>query len=425
MIKIGMMIGDRYEILEKIGTGGMSDVYKAKCHKLNRYVAIKVLKQEFSENANFVSKFRIEAQAAAGLMHPNIVNVYDVGEENGIYYIVMELVEGITLKKYIEKKARLSYKEAVSIAIQVSMGIEAAHNNHIIHRDIKPQNIMLLADSTIKVMDFGIARFSRSENQTMTDKAIGSVHYISPEQAKGDTTDAKADIYSVGVMMYEMLSGKLPFESDSPVSVAIKQIADTATPLRELNPAVPEALAAMSPAELKDALAQPSQTNDANVAGKLILDYRWRYYGLVTQKQAEKFVEGTRVEISFPNVSAESVPATVVNVTVDEENGTAKVELLCDYINETVVTLEHEKADITFATYEGIRIDRQALHIVEGQNCVFVKYGNLVYQKNITILFENEDYILVPSKTTTGENEVKLFDEIVVRGTDLYDGKIL
>ncbi len=187
----------------------------------------------------------------------------------------------------------------------------------------------------------------------------------------------------------------------------------------------PEALATMSPAELKDALAQPSQTNDANVAGKLILDYRWRYYGLVTQKQAEKFVEGTRVEISFPNVSAESVPATVVNVTVDEENGTAKVELLCDYINETVVTLEHEKADITFATYEGIRIDRQALHIVEGQNCVFVKYGNLVYQKNITILFENEDYILVPSKTTTGENEVKLFDEIVVRGTDLYDGKIL
>ena len=142
MIKIGMMIGDRYEILEKIGTGGMSDVYKAKCHKLNRFVAIKVLKQEFSENANFVSKFRTEAQAAAGLMHPNIVNVYDVGEEDDIYYIVMELVEGITLKKYIEKKARLSFKEAVSIAIQVSMGIEAAHNNHIIHRDIKPQNIV-------------------------------------------------------------------------------------------------------------------------------------------------------------------------------------------------------------------------------------------------------------------------------------------
>ena len=151
MIKIGMLIGDRYEILEKIGTGGMSDVYKAKCHKLNRFVAVKVLKQEFGENENFVSKFKVEAQAAAGLMHPNIVNVYDVGNENGINYIVMELVEGITLKKYIEKKARLSVKEAISIAIQVSMGIEAAHNNHIIHRDIKPQNIIISKDGKVKV----------------------------------------------------------------------------------------------------------------------------------------------------------------------------------------------------------------------------------------------------------------------------------
>ena len=204
MIKIGMMIGDRYEILEKIGTGGMSDVYKAKCHKLNRYVAIKVLKQEFSENANFVSKFRIEAQAAAGLMHPNIVNVYDVGEENGIYYIVMELVEGITLKKYIEKKARLSYKEAVSIAIQVSMGIEAAHNNHIIHRDIKPQNIIISKDGKVKVTDFGIAKAATSN--TITSNVMGSVHYTSPEQARGGYSDEKSDIYSLGITMFEMLT---------------------------------------------------------------------------------------------------------------------------------------------------------------------------------------------------------------------------
>jgi len=195
--------GDRYEILEKIGTGGMSDVYKAKCHKLNRYVAIKVLKQEFSENANFVSKFRIEAQAAAGLMHPNIVNVYDVGEENGIYYIVMELVEGITLKKYIEKKARLSYKEAVSIAIQVSMGIEAAHNNHIIHRDIKPQNIIISKDGKVKVTDFGIAKAATSN--TITSNVMGSVHYTSPEQARGGYSDEKSDIYSLGITMFEML----------------------------------------------------------------------------------------------------------------------------------------------------------------------------------------------------------------------------
>lgn len=222
MIKIGMMIGDRYEILEKIGTGGMSDVYKAKCHKLNRFVAVKVLKQEFSENANFVSKFRIEAQAAAGLMHPNIVNVYDVGEEHGIYYIVMELVEGITLKKYIEKKARLSYKEAVSIAIQVCMGIEAAHNNHIIHRDIKPQNIIISKDGKVKVTDFGIAKAATSN--TITSNVMGSVHYTSPEQARGGYSDEKSDIYSMGITLFEMLTGRVPFNGETTVAIAIKHI---------------------------------------------------------------------------------------------------------------------------------------------------------------------------------------------------------
>lgn len=222
MIKIGMIIGDRYEILEKIGTGGMSDVYKAKCHKLNRFVAVKVLKQEFSENANFVSKFRIEAQAAAGLMHPNIVNVYDVGEENGIHYIVMELVEGITLKKYIEKKARLSYKEAVSIAIQVGMGIGAAHNNHIIHRDIKPQNIIISKDGKVKVTDFGIAKAATSN--TITSNVMGSVHYTSPEQARGGYSDEKSDIYSLGITLFEMLTGRVPFNGETTVAIAIKHI---------------------------------------------------------------------------------------------------------------------------------------------------------------------------------------------------------
>lgn len=222
MVKIGMMIGDRYEILEKIGTGGMSDVYKAKCHKLNRHVAVKVLKQEFSENANFVSKFRIEAQAAAGLMHSNIVNVYDVGEEGEIYYIVMELVEGITLKKYIEKKARLSYKEAVSIAIQVSMGIEAAHNNHIIHRDIKPQNIIISKDGKVKVTDFGIAKAATSN--TITSNVMGSVHYTSPEQARGGYSDEKSDIYSMGITLFEMLTGRVPFNGETTVAIAIKHI---------------------------------------------------------------------------------------------------------------------------------------------------------------------------------------------------------
>ena len=240
MIKIGMMIGDRYEILEKIGTGGMSDVYKAKCHKLNRYVAVKILKQEFSENANFVSKFRIEAQAAAGLMHPNIVNVYDVGEENGIYYIVMELVEGITLKKYIEKKARLSYKEAVSIAIQVCMGIEAAHNNHIIHRDIKPQNIIISKDGKVKVTDFGIAKAATSN--TITSNVMGSVHYTSPEQARGGYSDEKSDIYSLGITLFEMLTGRVPFNGETTVAIAIKHIQEEMPSPKEYVPEVPNSV---------------------------------------------------------------------------------------------------------------------------------------------------------------------------------------
>ena len=243
MIKLGMMIGDRYEILEKIGTGGMSDVYKAKCHKLNRNVAVKVLKQEFSENANFVSKFRIEAQAAAGLMHPNIVNVYDVGEESGIYYIVMELVEGITLKKYIEKKARLSYKEAISIAIQVCMGIEAAHNNHIIHRDIKPQNIIISKDGKVKVTDFGIAKAATSN--TITSNVMGSVHYTSPEQARGGYSDEKSDIYSLGISLFEMLTGRVPFNGETTVAIAIKHIQEELPSPREYVSEIPEAAEAI------------------------------------------------------------------------------------------------------------------------------------------------------------------------------------
>lgn len=237
MIKLGMVIGDRYEMLEKIGTGGMSDVYKAKDQKLNRFVAVKILKQEFSENRNFVSKFRVEAQAAAGLMHPNIVNVYDVGEEDNIHYIVMELVEGITLKKYIEKKVRLTTKEAISIAIQVAMGIEAAHNNHIIHRDIKPQNIIISKEGKVKVTDFGIAKAASSN--TITSNVMGSVHYTSPEQARGGFSDEKSDIYSMGITLFEMITGRVPFNGDTTVSVAIKHIQDPMPTPREFVPEIP------------------------------------------------------------------------------------------------------------------------------------------------------------------------------------------
>lgn len=222
MLRKGMFISDRYEIIDKVGSGGMSDVYKAKCHKLNRFVAIKVLKSEFSEDKNFVAKFKVEAQSAAGLSHPNIVNVFDVGEDEGIHYIVMELIEGITLKKYIERKQKLPFKEAVSILIQVAQGIEAAHNNHIIHRDIKPQNIIISKEGKVKVTDFGIAR--AVSTNTITSNAMGSVHYISPEQAKGGFIDEKSDIYSLGITFYEMLTGRVPFEGDSTVSIALQHV---------------------------------------------------------------------------------------------------------------------------------------------------------------------------------------------------------
>ena len=237
MVKIGMVIGDRYEVLEKIGTGGMSDVYKAKDHKLNRLVAVKVLKQEFSENENFVSKFRVEAQSTAGLLHPNTVNVYDVGDEDGINYIVMELVDGITLKKYIEKKSRLSVKEAVSIAIQVAMGLEAAHNNGIIHRDIKPQNIMISKEGKVKVTDFGIAKAATSN--TITSNVMGSVHYTSPEQARGGYSDAKSDIYSLGITLFEMLTGRVPFNGDTTVAIAIKHIQEELPSPADYNEEIP------------------------------------------------------------------------------------------------------------------------------------------------------------------------------------------
>lgn len=240
MVKGGIILGKRYEVLSKIGAGGMADVYKGRDTILDRYVAIKVLKKEYWEDENFVRKFRSEAQAAAGLLNPNIVNVYDVGEDRGLYYMVMELVEGITLKEYIERKGRLSHKEVISIAIQMCNGIGAAHAADIIHRDIKPQNIMISRDGKVKVTDFGIAKATTSN--TISTNAMGSVHYTSPEQARGGFSDAKSDIYSIGITLFEMVTGEVPFNGDSTVSVAIKHLQEEITPPSELVPDIPYSL---------------------------------------------------------------------------------------------------------------------------------------------------------------------------------------
>ena len=240
MVRLGMFLGDRYEILEKIGSGGMSEVYRARDHRLNRDVAIKVLKQEFNSDRSFIGKFRTEAHAAACLSHPNIVHVFDVGEEADIHYIVMELVEGITLTTYISRKGKLEIRETIGIAMQVAQGIEAAHEQHIVHRDIKPQNIIISRDGKVKVTDFGIAK--AATNETITSSTMGSVHYISPEQARGGYCDERSDIYSLGITMYEMLTGRVPFEGDSTVSVALLHIQGEMVSPREYEPMIPVSL---------------------------------------------------------------------------------------------------------------------------------------------------------------------------------------
>ena len=267
MLTEGMYIADRYEILGKVGAGGMSDVYKAKDLTLGRFVAIKVLKAEFSEDINFVTKFRSEAQAAAGLEHPNIVNIYDVGSENGLHYIVMEYVEGITLKTYIEKKGQLSFKEAVSIAIQVGRGIEAAHNKNIVHRDIKPQNIMISTEGKVKVTDFGIARAATSN--TISSDVMGSVHYSSPEQARNGFVDGKSDIYSLGIVMYEMVTGHVPFDHENGVTIALMHLQNEITPPSQIRDGIPDSLEKII---LKCTMKKPEERYQT--ADELITDLR-------------------------------------------------------------------------------------------------------------------------------------------------------
>ena len=240
MLSNGTFLGNRYEIIEKIGSGGMSDVYRAKDHSLGRDVAIKVLKSDFAQDSSFVTKFRAEAQSAAALEHPNIVNIYDVGSEDGLYYIVMEYIEGITLKQYIAKKGRLGYNEALSIAIQMARGIEAAHNKGIVHQDIKPQNIIISKEGKVKVTDFGIARAANSN--TIHAGSMGSVHYVSPEQARNGFVSYASDIYSLGIVMYEMVTGRVPFDGDTPVAIAIQHIQSQMTPPEEIVPGLPIAV---------------------------------------------------------------------------------------------------------------------------------------------------------------------------------------
>lgn len=319
MLTVGTYLADRYEIVSKIGAGGMSDVYKAKDHVLGRFVAIKVLRTEFSEDRTFVAKFRTEAQSAAGLEHPNIVNIYDVGSEEGLYFIVMEYVEGITLKTYIEKKGQLSFKESVSIAIQVARGIEAAHNKQITHRDIKPQNIIISTEGKVKVTDFGIARAASSN--TISSDVMGSVHYSSPEQARNGFVDGRSDIYSLGIVMYEMVTGRVPFDGDTTVAVAIQHLQEEITPPSTYAPNLPISLEKIilkctqkNPdrryqtiedllADLRKSLVKPNE--DFVVIAPLVDNGKTK---VISQDEIKQIKEQRAVEAPTEPVQTETIP---------------------------------------------------------------------------------------------------------------------
>ena len=309
---IGRMLDNRYELLELIGSGGMAMVYKAKCHRLNRLVAVKGLKSDFASDADFRRRFYDESQAIAMLSHPNIVSVYDVSRSSP-EYIVMELIDGITLKQYMERRGRLNWRESLHFITQIMKGLSHAHSRGIVHRDIKPQNIMVLRDGSVKVTDFGIACLSNSAN-TMTQEALGSVHYISPEQAKGNRPDARSDIYSAGVVLYEMLTGRLPFEGDSAVSVAIQHLSSVPLSPREIDPDVSEALEKICMKAMASDIDRRYPTADAMLADleefrkNPAIDFRYQ-----ASAPAEHPIAIRGIPQTYPKTTAEKVAASRTN----------------------------------------------------------------------------------------------------------------
>ncbi len=319
---IGKYIAGRYEILEKIGNGGMATVYKAKCHVLNRYVAVKVLKEEFTTDQEFIRRFHAEAQSAAGLTHSNIVSVYDVGEENGIYYIVMELIQGKTLKQIINEDGALPWKWSINIAIQIASALEAAHKNNIIHRDIKPHNIIITEDGVAKVTDFGIAKAVSNSTITAFGTTIGSVHYFSPEHARGGFTDAKSDLYSLGVVLYEMLTGRVPFDADTPVSIALKHMQEKPIEPIKLNPSIPFAV---------NQIIVKAMQKDPNLryqsATEMLKDLT-----LALKNPEGKFVEDTR-DMGFTQ-KMETITDDMVNEKKEEKTNKKQKGKLAQYFKK-------------------------------------------------------------------------------------------
>lgn len=354
---IGKRIEGRYEITELIGDGGMANVYKANDILENRTVAVKILKEEFLQNEEFIRRFKNESKAIALLNHPNIVRVYDVSFSDKMMSIVMEYVEGVTLKEYMALRGALPWKDSLYFIVQTLRALQHAHDNGIVHRDVKPQNIMIMSDGTVKVMDFGIARFSRSGNKTITDKAIGSVHYISPEQACGQNTDEKSDIYSVGVMLFEMLTGKLPFEADSAVSVAIMQMQNQPKKPTEINPDIPEGLEEIvlramqkDPARRYQSAAEMLRDIDEFKKNPSI-SFEYKYFG--NDEQATKYFDA--VKLKAPEEEEKKKNKKLVNILFGVAAGFVLIALIVVFV--TVSGIMSPKGNVEIGDLRGLYID--------------------------------------------------------------------
>lgn len=383
---LGKILGGRYELIEKIGTGGMAIVYKARCHLLNRYVAVKILRPELVEDENFVNRFKRESQAAASLSHPNIVNVYDVGQEDGIYYIVMEYICGKTLKEYVREKGRLDSKEAIKIALQIGAALEHAHKNGIVHRDIKPQNILIGDDCTVKVADFGIARAVTSTTITLAgSNVVGSVHYFSPEQARGGYTDAKSDIYSLGIVLYEMVTGTLPFEGDTAVSVAIKHIQEKVKPPGEINPGIYKSL--------------------QDIIQKAIEKQPERRYQSAAEmnKDLKRALEEPNGDFVVPNYDSDAPTQVLkpINEEIVETNSNPEKTEKRSWVKVVLITIPFILVMI-LAFFIGARIYENNF---VSQDVEIPNLENMLFEDAKELLEENNLYIAVEGKTHSDEIE--------------------
>lgn len=423
---VGKVLGDRYEILEKIGGGGMALVYKAKCRLLNRFVAIKVLRPEFTEDEEFVKKFKREAQSAASLSHPNIVGIYDVGTENSNYYIVMEYIKGQTLKELVKSKGTLGIEHATNIAIQICYALDHAHKNHIVHRDIKSHNILIREDNSVKVTDFGIARAVSSSTITNTGNVIGSVHYFSPEQARGGYTDEKSDIYSLGVVMYEMITGRLPFEGDSPIAVALKHIQEEPTPPSKVNNRTPKAIEAIIMKCMEKEVSKRY-----NSASEIINDLR---QSLVMPNgdfvKKNKFTdENTRVlepiKIIDRDVAPEIREEAVTKTELKEKDGKLVID---DYTIDSIPTIQGGSDQAAQKKKRNIGFLIAA--IVGGLLLALLVGGGILFVSSLFTVKE----VAVPDLVNMNENEAReklgvssLILEVTerVHNKDIPEGKII